>query len=131
MLDEKELEAIKSKLELDKSNLKNGIKSKIKNLFLDKNELTDLADHSREERNFLDKVALGFREVNHLRRIKVALIKIEDGTYGECVDCGENIRTLRLLANPTSMKCICCQEDEERKGRGFALPVHNQLRLSV
>jgi len=131
MLDKKELDAIKSKLELDKSNLKNGIKSKIKNLFLDKNELTDLADHSREERNFLDKVALGFREVNHLRRIKIALSKIEDGTYGECVDCGDNIRALRLLANPTSMKCICCQEDEERKGRGFALPVHNELRLSV
>lgn len=131
MLDKKELEVIKSKLELNKAELKNGIKSKIKNLFLDKNELTDLADHSREERNFFDKLALGFREVNHLRKIKVALSRIEEGTYGECIECGDLIRTSRLLTNPTSMKCICCQEDEERTGRGFALPVHNQLRLSV
>ena len=53
MLNQEELNQIKSRLELDKKELKSGIKAKIKNLFLDTNELTELADHSREEMNFL------------------------------------------------------------------------------
>ncbi len=131
MLNQEELNQIKSRLELDKKELKSGIKAKIKNLFLDTNELTELADHSREEMNFLDKVAFGFRDANQLRKVRGALKKIEDGSYGECVECGEVIRSSRLLANPTSTKCIYCQEDEERTNKGFALPVYNDLRLSV
>ena len=131
MLREQELNRIKTRLEIEKEELKNGIKAKVKNLFLDTNELSELADHSREERNFMDKVIFGVRDAKQLRKICVALKKIEDGSYGECVACGDEIRSSRLMANPTSFKCIHCQEDEERKNKGFALPVCNDLRLPV
>lgn len=131
MLNQEELKQVKSRLELDKKELKNGIKTKIKNLFLDTNELTEFGDHSREEINLFDKITFGVREASRLRKVCGALKKIENGSYGECIECGEVIRSSRLLANPTSTKCIYCQEDEERKNKGFALPVYNDLRLSV
>jgi DnaK suppressor protein len=39
--------------------------------------------------------------------------RIKDGTYGECVDCGNNIPYARLHANPSASRCIACQEELE------------------
>jgi RNA polymerase-binding protein DksA len=40
--------------------------------------------------------------------VKRALARIEDGTYGECVRCGENIAPARLEARPEAALCIDC-----------------------
>jgi DnaK suppressor protein len=63
-------------------------------------------------------VKVGKRELNHLKKIDVALQKMEDDTYGECENCGEQIAVARLLARPVAQLCIDCktaQENEERK----------------
>jgi len=44
----------------------------------------------------------------HLARIDSALARIEAGTYGECVRCGEEISEKRLLADLTVTLCIDC-----------------------
>ncbi len=48
------------------------------------------------------------------RKIKKALIKIDEGTFGLCEDCGCQISSQRLLARPTADLCINCKEEEER-----------------
>jgi DnaK suppressor protein len=42
-----------------------------------------------------------------------ALAKIEDGSYGVCEDCGEEIAFPRLEAYPTAELCVNCQRDRE------------------
>ena len=78
----------------------------------------DSVDIASLEINQNSLVKVGKRELNHLKKIEVALKKMEDGTYGECENCGEQIAVARLLARPVAQLCIDCktaQENEERK----------------
>lgn len=66
------------------------------------------------------------RKSSYIKRIDEALEKIEEGTYGECEDCGGEIAPKRLLARPVALMCVLCKEKQERKekaekstGRGF------------
>ena len=45
--------------------------------------------------------------------VKRALARIEDGTYGECVRCGEDIAPARLEARPEAALCIDCARAAE------------------
>src|SRR5262245_31504384 len=45
-----------------------------------------------------------------LRAAQAALLRIEDGTYGICLECGEGISPKRLTALPSAALCIRCQE---------------------
>jgi DnaK suppressor protein len=78
----------------------------------------DSVDLASLEINQNSLVKVGKRELNHLKKIDAALQKIEDGSYGECESCGEQIAVARLLARPVAQLCIDCktaQENEERK----------------
>lgn len=45
---------------------------------------------------------------NELERIKAALARIEDGAYGECLACGEEIPEKRLRFDPSIATCVSC-----------------------
>jgi DnaK suppressor protein len=57
--------------------------------------------------------ALGERESAELIAIDAALKRIADGSYGLCVDCGTQITTARLHAQPTAERCLDCQGRSE------------------
>lgn len=63
-------------------------------------------------------IALEERESAELIAIDEALKRIADGSYGLCVDCGVNIPTARLHANPAAMRCVSCQDKLERSSGG-------------
>jgi DnaK suppressor protein len=50
----------------------------------------------------------GRRREVQTRRIAAALERIEDGTFGECLDCGEDIPLRRLDLDPTIALCVSC-----------------------
>lgn len=51
-------------------------------------------------------------------KIREALERIDDGTYGICEDCGSEISEARLRARPVTTQCIDCKiEAEEREKR--------------
>ena len=54
------------------------------------------------------------RKAQYVKRIDVALEKVEEGTYGECEDCGTMIAPKRLLARPMALLCVLCKEKQER-----------------
>ncbi len=60
------------------------------------------------------------RERKLLRKIKKALERIEDGTYGICEECGGEIGLKRLEARPVATLCIECKsrQEQEEKARG-------------
>ena len=43
-----------------------------------------------------------------LHQIDEALERMDEGTYGECVDCGTQINPARLEARPLSIRCVEC-----------------------
>ena len=45
-----------------------------------------------------------------------ALRRIQDGTYGVCVDCGKRIPAARLAIKPEATRCVACQSEQERRG---------------
>jgi DnaK suppressor protein len=57
------------------------------------------------------------RESRLINKIRNALECIEDGSYGICELCGEDISFKRLEARPVTIKCIQCKTEEERSER--------------
>ena len=52
-----------------------------------------------------------------LNKINAALEKIEQGVYGECENCGEEIGLKRLEARPVAELCIDCKAEQEKLER--------------
>jgi len=73
--------------------------------------------------------ALADRRAGMLAQIDLALKKMDEGTYGRCELCDEEITPARLRAHPFAVRCTRCQEAWERdrsraeagfvRGRGF------------
>jgi DnaK suppressor protein len=61
------------------------------------------------------RMRLRNREVFYIKKVDEALNRIEDGTFGECDDCGEDIELRRLEARPTATLCVNCKEEQERR----------------
>ena len=53
------------------------------------------------------------RRLQELARIEAALARIEDGSYGECLNCGEPIAPGRLKLDPAAAVCIACARGED------------------
>ena len=71
---------------------------------------TDRASHE-ENRNFMLRIR--DRENKLIKKIKKALDRIENGTFGTCESCGEPISPKRLMARPVTTLCIECKTKEE------------------
>jgi DnaK suppressor protein len=49
------------------------------------------------------------------RQVEAALSRMDDGEYGECLGCGEEIDPRRLVAHPEASLCIECQGQLESR----------------
>jgi len=69
------------------------------------------------DRNF--ELRIRDRERKLINKVKTAMGKIDDGTFGICEICGEPIDFKRLEARPVTTHCIECKtfEEEEEKIR--------------
>jgi len=56
------------------------------------------------------------QEAREVAALEAALQRIHAGTYGKCVDCGEEIEMERLEANPAAERCFDCQNRKEFRG---------------
>jgi len=55
------------------------------------------------------------RHLTQLRAIDEALLRIDEGRFGTCEDCEEEISLGRLNAIPFALRCVDCQEQHERE----------------
>jgi DnaK suppressor protein len=55
------------------------------------------------------------RDVTEVREIEHALLRLAQGAYGDCVDCGTPIESARLHYAPATQRCLECQERFERR----------------
>lgn len=59
-------------------------------------------------------LAISDMEVVELGHIEQALARLEEGRYGECADCGEEVPFERLALEPHSLRCVECESRRER-----------------
>jgi len=71
---------------------------------------TDRASHEAE-RSF--ELRIRDREHKLIKKIKKALDRIDNGTFGRCETCEEEISIERLKARPVTTQCIECKTREE------------------
>lgn len=62
------------------------------------------------------------RDVGELRQLEEARRRFDEGSYGQCADCGNEIDYRRLRVNPAATRCIRCQERYERSHGGAGRP---------
>ena len=63
------------------------------------------------DRNFMLRIR--DRESKLIKKIKKALVRIDNDTFGICESCGENISAKRIKARPVTTQCIECKTKEE------------------
>jgi len=71
------------------------------------------------DRNFLLRIK--DRERKLILKLKEALDRIDDGTFGVCESCGRPISEKRLMARPVTTLCIECKTEDEKKERSERL----------
>ncbi len=65
------------------------------------------------DRNFL--LRMRDRERKLLTKISEAVARIDDGSYGNCEECGGDIGIERLKARPVTTLCIACKSAQEAR----------------
>lgn len=114
---------LKQMLETRRRELASEVKSKRKDIkesctFGESSRAGDSAD--RAVRYGPEDVEFGLIQLKSetLNKIKEALIRLEQGEYGNCFECGEEIAEKRLRALPFALRCKSCEEvREEAKKR--------------
>jgi len=81
---------------------------------LDVDDLPDEMDLASSEYLQSFTFRLRGRERMLLDKIQKALLRLDDGTFGVCEECGEKISQKRLEARPETTLCIRCKEEQER-----------------
>jgi DnaK suppressor protein len=74
----------------------------------------DIYDQASSERDRELGLLLNDREREKLRNIDEALLRIEEGEYGICEECGCDIPLGRLKVMPFAHYCVRCKEDIEK-----------------
>ncbi len=79
--------------------------------FADSARLNDNASddtEAAEQFGHAQSAALGAETTDALKRVRSAMQRVDDGTYGKCIKCGEMIDTDRLGIDPTADLCMNC-----------------------
>jgi DnaK suppressor protein len=77
-------------------------------------EVQDEADMAQEASSKNLSLLLADKDKARLTLINQALQRIQDGSYGICIDTEEEIEEKRLLANPLALRTVSAQETFER-----------------
>src|SRR5512137_1390930 len=75
----------------------------------------DPTDRATQESDRSFELRIRDRERKLINKIREALERIDEGTFGTCELCGEQIGEARLKARPVTTLCIDCKIEQEKK----------------
>ena len=114
-MDKKKLEAFKKRLEDRQRELRQNVsRNEQDGRAADMDSAQDIADRASSSytKEFLFHQSSNERQT--LQMVEAALNRIREGTFGECINCGNEINPKRLEAVPWTRYCIECQEKLEQ-----------------
>jgi DnaK suppressor protein len=91
----------------------------INNLLDDVDKSPDPLDRASLESERIQMLLIRDRESKLIRKIKKSLQSLEDGTFGICEVCEEEISIERLKARPVTSHCIACKTKMEAQERAY------------
>lgn len=120
-MDQKQIDHFRKKLEEMSKDLLSEAEKTIHEMTDHSDNFPDPTDRATAEsdRNF--ELRIRDRERKLLSKIKGAIDRIDEGTYGICDECGDDISNKRLEARPVTTLCIECktqQENQEKAKKG-------------
>jgi DnaK suppressor protein len=112
-VDAKRLEYFKSLLNDQMRELIEEASKTVNDMIITEGEFPDPTDRAswESDRNFLLRIRE--RERKLITKIREALARIEEGTFGICERCGEEISEKRLEVRPVTTLCINCKQEQE------------------
>jgi DnaK suppressor protein len=112
-LDKKHLEEFRKLLNQRLEELQQEAQTTVTDLIEGEENFPDPTDRASAEsdRNFLLRIR--DRERKLIFKIREALGRVEDGSFGKCEHCGEPIGVKRLRARPVTTLCIDCKTEAE------------------
>ena len=114
-MDKKRLETFRKRLEERLQSLRKTVsRTEEDGRIADQDSAQDIADRAASSytKEFLFSQSNNDRQL--LRMVESALQRIREGTFGECVSCGNEIMAKRLEYVPWTRYCIECQEKLEK-----------------
>jgi DnaK suppressor protein len=115
MMDKKKLDTFKKQLEQRREGLRTTMtKNAQDGREAGEESAQDIADRATSSytKEFLFTQSANDRQL--LQMVEGALVRINEGTYGDCISCGTEINPKRLEAVPWARHCIACQEKHEK-----------------
>ena len=115
-MEKKKLEQFKKKLEQRQQELRRTVSRNVQDgRAADSEDIAqDIADKAANSytKEFLFSQSSNDRAL--LARVEEALVRIREGNFGECINCGNEVNPKRLEAVPWARYCIKCQEKIEQ-----------------
>ena len=114
-MESEKLEYFRSVLNEEMRSLLGEAGKTVSGMTADTTNFPDPTDRATQEsdRNF--ELRIRDRERKLINKIREALERIDDGSFGICELCGEDISEARLKVRPVTTLCIDCKIEEERK----------------
>ena len=107
---------LRKMLEDRRRELLNEVQGRIRDVRLEGNKERDVLDQGESSEVDIQEdieFALIQMKSETLTKIDAALRRLEEGTYGDCFECGEQISEARLRALPFAVRCKDCEEARE------------------
>jgi DnaK suppressor protein len=114
-MDKKRLEQFKKRLEERQVELRRNVSNRQQDGRNQGEDIAqDIADRAASSYNKEFLFTQSTNERQMLGMVDSALARIREGTYGECISCGNEINAKRLEAVPWTRYCIECQDKLEK-----------------
>ena len=107
---------LKKMLEDRRRELMNDVQGKIRDARAEGGKEREVLDQGESsEVDIQDDIEFALIQMKSetLNKIDAALRRLDEGTYGGCLECGEEISEARLRALPFAMRCKDCEEARE------------------
>ncbi len=113
-MDREQLEEFRALLLAERKSIIDKAQGTAKELSVSSDDLPDENDMASAvyDRGF--ELQLRGREGRLLKKLEQAMDRLEDGEFGICESCGDDISMKRLRARPVTTLCIACKEEQER-----------------
>lgn len=114
-MENEQLQRFKEQLDQMKVDIISDVEQTLTDMTSQNGNIPDANDRATVEADRGFELRLRGRERKLLDKIDHAIARIDDGTYGICNDCGEEIRLKRLEARPVAKFCIDCKTKQEQR----------------
>jgi DnaK suppressor protein len=121
-MDKKQQAHFKAKLEGMSQDILNEAEKTLLEMTDQSDNYPDPADRATAESNRNFELRIRDRERKLLAKIKEAIERIDNGTYGICESCDDDISVKRLDARPVTTLCLKCKTAQEQHEKEHAQP---------